>query len=269
MGGRGVRKMVLKALVVVALVYLFVCALLYFNQERLIFYPEVTAASFRYAFPHRFDEVTWQVDGATIHALHFKVEAPRGVVYYLHGNAGSLRSWGAVASDFIDHSYDVLIPDYRGYGKSTGRIGSERMLLEDARVGYEYLKRRYPEDRIVVYGRSVGTGIAVYVAESASPKMLILESPYYSLRELARRQFPFAPGFLLKYPLRTDRWISEVSCPTYLFHGTRDELVPYSSSLRLLPLIKAEHELFAVEGGGHNDLGEFASYHEGLDRILR
>ena len=111
--------------------------------------------------------------------------------------------------------------------------------------------------------------IAAYLAASNSARMLIVESPYYSLRDLARRQFPLVPGILLKYPLRTDLWIPDVSCPVYLFHGTRDEFVPYSSSLRLLPLIKSEHALFPIEGGRHNDLGEFTEYHEKLGHILK
>lgn len=256
-------------LAVVASIYLLVCACLYFFQERLLFYPEVTATDFEYVFPHRYDEVSLPVDGATIHALHFRVDNPRGVVLYLHGNAGSLRSWGTLASEFLGHGYDILIPDYRGYGKSTGRITSERVLLQDASRAYEYLERQYPENQIVVYGRSLGTGVGAYLAATNSPRMLILESPYYSLRDLAKREFPLVPGILLRYPLRTDLWIPNVTCPVYLFHGTRDDLVPYESSERLLPLINSERELFTIEGGGHNNLGEFPLYQEKLAQLLR
>ncbi len=266
---RAGRKMVTTTLILGGLGYTLLCALLYFFQERLIFYPEVTAAEFEYAFPHPHDEVRLQVEGDTIHALHFKVDRPRGAVLYLHGNAGSLSSWGSIASDFLDHGYDVLIPDYRGYGKSTGKITSERMLLEDAAEAYEYLKRHHTEDRIIVYGRSLGTSIATHLAANNSPKMLILESAYYSLRDLARRQFPYLPPILLKYPLRTDVWITDVTCPIYLFHGTTDELVPYEASERLLSRIRSEHELFAIQGGGHNDLGQFSEYHNRLDQLLR
>ena len=261
--------MVLTLLAVAAVGYVLLCGILYTNQERLIFYPQVTAAEFEYRFPHPHDEVTIEVEGAIIHALHFRVERPRGAVLYLHGNAGNLSSWGNIATDFLGHGYDILIPDYRGYGKSTGKITSERMLLQDATEAYEYLERHHPEDRIIVYGRSLGTGIATYLAATKSPKMLVLESAYYSLRDLARRQFPFLPPMLLKYPLRTDRWITDVSCPIYLFHGTSDEFIPYESSERLLARIRAEHELFAIQGGGHNNLAEFAEYDKRLSEILR
>ena len=261
--------MVLRVVFSIALIYILFCMFLYFYQERMIFYPEVLKPDFKYNFPHRFDEVTWQVDGATLHALHFKADRPKGAILYLRGNAGSLRHWGAIATDFIEHGYDVLIPDYRGSGKSTARITNERTLHQDALVAYKYLQGHYPENQIIIYGRSLGSGLAVYLAASKKPKMLILETAYFSLKDIAKRQFPFVPSFLLKYPLRTDSWISDVSCPIYLFHGTRDEFIPYDSSVRLLPYIKAEHELFTIEGGGHNNLGDFAEYHEKLGRILK
>ncbi len=266
---RTIKNMLLTVVASIVVIYLLLCMLLYLTQERLIFFPEVLAPDFEYNFPHHFEEITWQVDGATINALHFKADNPRGAILYFRGNAGSLRSWGAIAADFIKHGYDVLIPDYRGYGKSTSKITNERMLHEDALFAYTYLQQHYPENQIIVYGRSLGTGLAVRLAASKKPRMLILETPYFSVKDIARRQFPFIPGLLLKYPLSTDLWISDVSCPIYLFHGTRDEFIPYNSSVQLLPLIKTEHELFTIQGGGHNNLGDFTQYHENLECILR
>ncbi len=262
------KQLLMSILYVVVGVYIVVCVALYFLQERLLFLPEVLRPDFRYSFPMRFEEVSLPVRGATIHALRFKPEHPRGAILYLHGNAGSLRSWGAVAADFVRQGYEVFIPDYRGFGKSTGRITSERILHEDARAAYDHLRQHYAEDRIVIYGRSLGTGLAVRLASSAQPKMVILETPYFSMRELAKRQFPFVPAFLLKYPLRTDLWISGVTCPIYLIHGTEDEFIPYDSSVRLLPLIKSKHELVTIRGGGHNNLEHFPEYHAAIARIM-
>jgi hypothetical protein len=250
-------------------IYFVICGLLYVYQERFIFFPEVVSPDFTYRFRAPFEEVTWRVDGATIHAVHFRVAQPKGVILYLHGNAGSIRSWGRVAEELVTHGYDVLMPDYRGYGKSTGTITSEQMLHDDAALAYTYLQQHYEEHQIVVYGRSIGTGLAVYLARSHHPRMLILETPYYNLQELATAQFPFIPSFLLKYPLRTDGWIAEVTCPIYLFHGTEDEVIPYSASQRLVPLIRTQHQVFTIEGGGHNNLGTFRQYHEHLATILQ
>ncbi len=263
--GQSVLVTVLASFLVV---YLAVCVLVYSVQERLLFLPETLPPDYRFSFPHPFEEVTLAVDGATLHALHFIVPQPKGVVLYLHGNAGSLRSWGTIAADFIPHGYAVLIPDYRGYGKSTGTINSERMLHEDAAAMYAYLLQRYPEQQIVVYGRSIGAGMAVYLAATRHPKLLALETPYFNLQELAVAQFPWLPGFLFKYPLRVDQWISQVQCPIYMVHGTQDEVIPYSASVRLLPLIRSEHRLFTIEGGGHNNLGAFPQFHDYLTHVL-
>jgi uncharacterized protein len=208
-------------------------------------------------------------DGAAISALYFNANHPKGVVLYFHGNAGSLRSWGTVAETFVKRGYDVLMPDYRGYGKSTGQIASEQMLHDDAAVAYQYLLGHYPEDQIVVYGRSIGSGIATYLAKSHRPRMLILETSYFSLKEIVRQHYPFVPGALLKYPLRTDLWIGDVECPVYLFHGTSDDLIPHSASERLAALVRTEHQLITIVGGRHNDLGNFEQYGRQLDRILR
>jgi alpha-beta hydrolase superfamily lysophospholipase len=249
--------------------YLLICAALYFLQERLIFYPEVLAPDFTFTFPSRFEEIALPSHSAVLSPLYFKADHPKGVVLYFHGNAGSLRSWGSLAETFVVRGYDVLMPDYRGYGKSSGHIASEQMLHDDAAVACQYLLGRYAEDQIVIYGRSIGSGIATYLAKTYRPRMLILETPYFSLKEIVRQHYPFVPGALLKYPLRTDLWIGDVACPVYLFHGTSDDLIPHGASKRLAALVKTEHQLITIVGGGHNVLGNFEQYGQQLDRILR
>lgn len=266
------KSMIIPITILLALL-LSLGGFMYLDQERMIFYPEVLPADYRFAFPYPFEEISLPVDGAILNALHFKSATAKGVILYLHGNAGSLSSWGYVAPDFMARHYDVLVVDYRGYGKSTGRILNEQMLHDDAAAAYEYLKGLYGEARIILYGRSIGTGIACRLAMDRHPRMLILESAYFSLKDIANRFIPFMPAALIdaafKYPLRTDLWIPHVRCPVYLFHGTDDEIIPFDSSTRLIALIKSEHDLIAVPGGGHNDLINYPLYHEGLDRILR
>jgi pimeloyl-ACP methyl ester carboxylesterase len=267
------KKTVTTAIVAVLAVCLLGCGMMYFSQENMIFYPEALPPDFKYSFPARFEEVNLPVAGATINALYFRTERPRGVVVYFHGNAGSLRGWGEVATDFTGKGYDTFIPDYRGFGKSTGRIKNETMLHGDAAAVYAYVRKTFEEDRIILYGRSIGTGIAVKLAKTNRPQMVILESPYVSFLDLAAHHYPLIPrpllGLLLRYTLRTDLWIPEVACPVYLIHGTLDEIIPYDSSERLLKLIKSDGRLIAVPGGGHNNLADFPLYHEQLAGILK
>ena len=264
--------MLLKIVLVIIVSLAFGCGFFYFTQESMIFYPSVLPSNFEYSFPARFDELTLPVDGAKVNVLHFKRESPKGVILYFHGNAGDLSGWGDVAVDFTRRGYDILIPDYRGYGKSTGKIKNEEMLHNDAAAVYDYLKGEYPEDQIILYGRSLGTGIAVHLAQTNRPRMIILESAFFSMKDVAAYHYPFLPGRILdlglKYSMRSDKWISSVTCPVYLFHGTADDIVPYGSSEQLLKLIRTESRLIKIPGGGHNDLSDFTVYQEELERIL-
>ena len=242
------------------------------SQESLIFYPETLPQDFRYTFSQPFEELNIPVEGATLNALLFKVPNPKGGVVYFHGNAGSLRSWGEVALDFTSRGYDILIPDYRGFGKSTGRITNEKQLLTDGMAAYRLLAKTTPEERIVVYGRSIGTGVAVPVARLAKPRMLLLETPFLNLVDLASFHYPLVPrpilSLYLRYPMRTDRIIGEVVCPVYLLHGTRDEVIPFDHSVRLEKLVRSPHRLIRIEGGGHNNLSDYDLFNRELDRIL-
>jgi pimeloyl-ACP methyl ester carboxylesterase len=243
------------------------------SQESLIFYPEILPPDYRFAFSQPFEEVNVPVEAATLNALLFKTPNAKGIVLYLHGNAGSLRSWGNAAKDFTSRGYDILIPDYRGFGKSTGNIANEKQLLDDGLAVYRMLAKTGPEDRIIVYGRSIGTGIATFIARSEKPGMLILESPFLSMIDLASYHYPFLPrpiiSMFLRYPLRNDRWIAEVACPVYLFHGAKDDIIPFDHSVRLEKLIHSTHRLIRIEGGGHNDLSDFGAFDRELDQILR
>jgi hypothetical protein len=246
---------------------------MYFKQENMIFAPEKLPPDFKFTFQERFEELEWPAAGARIHALHFKTDRPKGVVLYFHGNAGSLRSWGEVAADFTGRGYDVVIPDYRGFGKSTGQIKSEKMLLDDAQIAYGYVRKNHSENQIVLYGRSIGTGLAVHLARTNRPRMVILESPYLSLLNMAMHHYPLFPrpllSLLLRYPLRSDLWIADVACPVYLFHGKRDDIIPFSESEQLSKLVRSRYELIAVPEGDHNNLSDFRQYRDGLDRILK
>ncbi|MEI7639170.1 MAG: alpha/beta hydrolase, partial [Syntrophus sp. (in: bacteria)] len=242
------------------------------SQENLIFFPEILPPDYKYAFSEPFEELALPVAGATLSAVLFKTAKAKGVILYFHGNAGSLRTWGDVAKDFTSQGYDILISDYRGFGKSTGSISNEKQMLADELAVYGYLKKLYPENRIIVYGRSIGTGVATFVARSGKPGMLIMESPFFSLTDLASYHYPFLPKALislfLKYPFRTDLWLPEVACPVYLIHGTADDIIPFDASARLELLIKSPHKLIRIEGGGHNNLSDYSAYDRELALIL-
>ncbi|MBW8050676.1 MAG: alpha/beta hydrolase [Cytophagales bacterium] len=252
----------------IIVIFISINLLVYFFQELLIFYPEKLEHDYKFSFENEFEELNWEINGCNINALHFKAADPRGVILYFHGNAGSLRGWGEVSKLFTDAGYDILMPDYRGYGKSDGKINNQQVLLDDADYAYRYLTRLYDEEKIILYGRSLGCGIATYIAQNKKINKLVLESPYYTFKDLVHHYYPIIPGFLIKYKLKINDWIKNVRCPVYLFHGTNDNVVPYKQSVRLKEKNSNITELVTVKGGGHNDLEDFGLYRQKMMEIL-
>lgn len=265
-------KSLITFLAVVFGIYLFICILVYFFQEKMIFFPQTLAKDFTFSNYKNFEERYVEMeDGVTLHSLLFTAEGSRGVVFYLHGNAGSLEGWGSVADTFTDLGYDVFIPDYRGYGKSEGSISSEAQLHRDMKTLYDYLKKDYPEERIIVLGHSIGSGMAAKIASENSPKLLILQAPYYSLPDLAKNTPPLNifPTFLFKYKLRTGKYLKQTRVPVTLLHGDRDEIIYYGSSLKLKQEFKAEDTLITLDGYGHNDFLTSERYSSEIRKILK
>ena len=213
----GVRRWTLvaggTAVALGAIAYAAVLGALYFKQERLIFPGRPLATQFQFHFDQRFEELHIPVPGATLDALHFMQDQPRGLVFFLHGNAGNLQTWTTGIDFYRRVNYDLFILDYRGYGKSTGAIESEAQLHADVRAAWSAIAPRYRGKPIVIYGRSLGTGLAAKLAADVDAQLLVLVSPYSSLAAAAKEEYPFAPEWLLKYPLRTDQVIGNVKCP--------------------------------------------------------
>ncbi len=248
----------------VALGYAGALGLLYVTQERIILPASILAADYRFQFDQPFEEVWIPVQGASLHALHFKQPNPRGVVFFLHGNAGNLVSWTTGLDFYRRVNYDLFIVDYRGYGKSTGHIENEAQLYADARAAYDAMAPLYRDKPIVIYGRSLGTALAASLARDVQPRLVVLVSPFSSLAASAAQAYPWAPEWVLKYPLRTDTIIGDVKSPILLLHGSEDKLIPLSHSERLKALARSPVELLVVPGAGHGDIHKFPVYLDGL-----
>jgi uncharacterized protein len=252
------------------LTYAGLLAYLYFNQERLIFQPTTLPANYQFHFDQRFEEIEVAVPGGALDALLFRQAAPRGLVFYLHGNGGDLTSWTTGLEFYRRINYDLFMVDYRGYGKSTGRIESETQLHADVRAAWEAIAPRYRGMPIVIFGRSLGTGLAATLAAQVDPTLVVLVTPFTSLAAAGKRRYPFAPEFLVKYPLRTDEVIGAVRSPVLLVAGTRDELTPLADSEQLQALAPAKVELLVVGGAAHNNIHQFPAYIDGLaERLIK
>lgn len=262
-------KAVLVLVGVLISLYVLLCIALYFKQERLLFGPTHLPANYRFHFPGQFEERwTTAADGTRLHGLLFRTPGSKGLVFYLHGKGGALDSWGDVAATYTALHYDVFLLDYRGYGKSGGAITSQAQLLEDVDVVYRQLLPEYLESRTVILGYSLGTGAATWLAARHQPRLLILQAPYFSMRDLARQLYPFVPGFVLRYPMPTNELIGRVRAPIVLFHGDHDEVIPHRSARRLEALLKPGDRVIILPGARHNGMTDHPHYRQELARLL-
>ena len=149
-------------------------------------------------------------------------------------------------------NYDIFLLDYRGYGKSEGVIKGQEQLYKDIQTAYDEMKKEYTEDRIIVLGYSLGTGLASKIASENDPRLLILQAPYYSLTDVMRRTYSIIPTFLLRYKLETNKNLKDCKMPVVIFHGDVDEVIYYGSSLKLKDEFKTGDKLITLRGQGHN-----------------
>ena len=254
-------------LALAGLVYGALLALLWFQQERLLFQPQVLPQSHRFAPAPDVHEVWVDVPGARLNALHLRLPQPRGVVFFLHGNAGSLDNWFVNLDVYRRAGLDLFMLDYRGFGKSSGRVQSEAQLHDDMRAAWRSVAPRYAGLPRVFFGRSLGTGLAAALAAQEAPELTVLVSPYLSMQALAAEHYPWVPSRLLRYPLRTDQWLPQLRGTVLLVHGDQDRLIEPNHSQRLQALRPAS-QLVHVPGAGHNDLQQFPAYSDALAAAL-
>lgn len=260
-------RLLFSATTAVLAVYAALLVLLWFAQERLIFMPTrlpPDAPLTREADVH---ERFVNVPGARLSMLELRLPDPKGVVLFLHGNAGNLQSWFVNTEFYRRANFDLVMPDYRGYGKSTGRIESEAQLHGDMHAVWQQVAPRYAGRKVVILGRSLGTGLAATLATQVQPDLTVLVSPYESLLALAREHYPFVPSALVRYALRTDEALPRIGRPVLLVHGEHDSLIPPAHSAALLARAPAARRVL-VPQASHNDLQDFDAYRSALAEAL-
>ncbi len=250
-------------------VVLVILGVVYYNQESMLFQPKKIRKITGITFDAPFKEESIRVDAATeLSGGLFTTKNPKGLVLFLHGNAGALDTWGNAADVYLENNYDVFVLDYRGFGKSDGQITNEAQLYSDVQTVYDTLKRRYSEEKITIVGYSIGTGFAAYLAANNTPKRLILLAPYYNMPDLVEHLYGINPRFLLKYKLPTNEFFPKIKAPVAIFHGDSDYLIYQGASEKLKQFFKPNDEYFTLIGQGHIGVNEHSVYKRELKRIL-
>jgi uncharacterized protein len=260
----------------VLLLHLVASVLIYFFQDHIIFQHKKLSADYVFQFEsnirqEKFEEFFIKTeDGETLNALLFKTSLrSKGLILYFHGNADNLQRWGKYAVDFTSLGYDILMMDYRGYGKSTGKPG-ERVLYKDALTVLRWTEKNLLYPKLIIYGRSLGSAIASNLATIVNPDLLILETPFDELKGAVYEPLKPLIYFLpFRSTFSNKTFLSKVNCNKVIIHGDRDQVVPLSSALRLKEVLKEEDQFVIIEGGSHRNLRDFKEFHKVLAEVLR
>ncbi|MFH1708531.1 MAG: alpha/beta hydrolase [Planctomycetota bacterium] len=238
-------------------IYLLVVFLMMLVQRRMIYFPSRLEPDYRFegGLPG-FAEVNIPCpDGVQVNALFVPPPEGRPLVLCFHGNGGCLADWEYLVHGFYARTCGVLVIDFHGYGKTGGRP-SETTLYRNAEAAVVWLKdtRGITPDRIIVFGKSLGTGAAVEIATRYKFKGLILDSAFTSLAGPAAAHYPFLPVRLMlldKYDNLGK--IGRINCPLLVIHGNADSIVPYTEGVKLFTVASEPKQMYTLEGGDHND----------------
>lgn len=264
--------LVLKILLFIVVVYTAVVLGYYLFQEKFIFIPTISGEPFEVKLSTHTSSIFINTpNDGKIHALLLKIENPKGVIFYLHGNTGSLKRWQFMADELTSYGYDVFVMDYRQYGQSSGKR-SEGVLHRDVEHCFDFICEKYHDRNIIIYGRSLGSGFATRLASRRKCDKLILETPFFNLIDVARSHVPFLPvKYLLRYKFRSDIHIQNIDCPILILHGTKDLMVKYDSALKLFRLAEAggkNVQMVTLVGGKHSNLNIFPLFRERVEEFL-
>lgn len=265
-----VNKLI-KWIIGIIILYLITCILLYVFQEYILFNPKKLPSDYKFKFSIDYEEITIETkDGVKLHSVLCKADSSSGLIFFLHGTGGNVGRYTENIPKYIELNYDIFLLDYRGFGKSEGKITSEKQFYDDVSLAYEFLLNRYPEEKIAIIGFSLGGVPAARIASINNPKCLVLEGTAYSMLEKSKKKLPFLPMTLIsRYDFEIKDFIKKTSAPIIAFHGDQDNAADPSNTIRLKPYLKPNDKIIILEGEGHGDFIKNNKYFTELGKILK
>ncbi len=260
------KRLILIATALSMTVYIGTYAFLYSikDEQGNRFKGQALPADFKYDFNSNFEELTFQtINEGVLNGVLFKADSPKGIICFWKGNGGTVKEWAQIAPQFLQLQYDILITDYREHGKSRGSISLENF-YSDAQIVYDSLKKRYPENRIIIAGFSLGGRIAAHLAADNTPRMTILIDAASNTGDFSDRFFAtiYAPlPSVIGFTFQTDVDVQKSKSPVIVI-GTDENAG--SVSYQVKPLLKQKDKFFEIKGATHGTILK----HEETQRIL-
>ena len=265
-------------LIIVLSIYLVICASIYFLQNQMLF-PAYAARAVPQDWAPNLGQNDTQamITGqcGKLHVVKWALPSDKGTIMIFHGNGESIASVQEQVPMFQKLGYSVMAWDYPGYGKSSNCWFNEDDLLRDSESAYQWLikqtsVKQAPESDVILYGRSVGTGLALYIASQHQVKQVLLVSPYDALVSVAKDHMPFfiPVGLISHLPIHASQWLEHVKCKVRAIHGLNDTLISPVHAVALFKDVKANASIEWVAGAGHNDITSFEEYDRWLAKQL-
>jgi len=248
--------------VIALCLYLGLAAMIYLAQRSLMYFPDTTHVTPAAAGLPQAEEVTLTAaDGVKIIAWHVAPRDGKPVILYFHGNGGALKYRVERFGKLISDGIGLVALEYRGYGGNAGNP-SEQGLIADAEAAYDFAAARYPVAQLVLWGESLGSGVAVALAAEKPVGRVILEAPFTSAEAVGARHYWYLPvRLLMKDQFRSDERIGKITAPLLILHGVHDQVVPYMMGQQLFDLANQPKHIVRFLDGGHEDLDANGALH--------
>ena len=264
--------MLIKLIIGRAGIYIIICLLMFIFQRNFVYFPDKTVFFTPNHINLLYDEIYYKTsDNLTIHSWFIPADSAKNVVLFCHGNAGNISHRLESIQIFNRLNLDVFIFDYRGFGKSEGSVDEEGTYL-DALGAWEFLvgEKGFSPNQIIIFGRSLGSGVASWLAREKKCRGLILESSFTSLTDLGAKIYPYLPVRLLsRYTYPTLENLKGMTCPKLFIHSKNDEIIPYSLGRKNYE-IASQPKMFLEIQGSHNDgfMVTGSKYIAGINRFI-
>lgn len=247
--------------------------LVYIFQGRLLYFPDKSISANPDDYALKYEEVYFKTDDdIRLHGWYIPVDAAQYTLLFCHGNAGNISYRLESIKQFHELGFNVFIFDYRGFGRSEGKISEPGTYL-DAQAAWNYLvdEKKIYSNNIIIFGRSLGAAIACQLATQQNPAALIMESAFRSIPDLAAQIYPFLPlRWLTRFEYNNRENVKKINCPLLIIHSKQDEIIPYSHAEKLYEAANHPKQFLEIRGS-HND-GFYVSkqiYGKGIKDFLK